>query len=254
MKHLPLFFLILIFFPSAGFAAFSTELKPKFEAHYYTTQGLNYFDTLDSYAKNVSKPKYSENVIRWEWYPWLKLTGHKRWMMKVDVLLTLYPTRVTNRVCRFFDAQPFCRCRVWFEYLGIKKPVKIYEEFTFNDSGEMTFIEAWTDEVGLLPMDAAFDPWGEKKEVKRLSTRIPGLGTPSGFIGVSDRHLKNLATKDNDLKDLTLRLESPIYYWFKELFRSISEFFKLPSFNGVYRIKNSQKIHAVLFMPHNTHS
>ena len=232
MKNQYLFLLILVLFPFAGFSAesstafaFSTELKPKFEASFYTTQGLNYFDTLDSYVKNVSAPQYSENVIRWEWYPWLKLTGYKRWMMKFDVLLTLYPTRVTHRECRFFKVQPFCRCRVWFEYLGIKKPVKIYEEFTFNDSGEMTFIEAWTDEVGLLPMDAALDPWGESEGVDRLSTRIPGLGTPHGFIDVADRNFKYLVAKDATLQDLSLRLESPIYYWFKELFRAIGEFF-----------------------------
>jgi hypothetical protein len=197
--------------------AFSTNLKPKFEAKYYIEQGLNYFDTLDSYATKVSKPKYSENVIRWEWHPWLKLTGYKRWMMPIDEIPKLYPTKVTNRDCRFFEVQPFCRCRVWFEYLGLKAPVKIYEEFTFNDFGEMTFIEAWTDVGGT-------DPWGEKGSINRLSTRIPGLGTPHGLVTENDRQLKHLANKDSDVKDLLQRLESPISYWFKELFRSIGEF------------------------------
>lgn len=224
MKRLCLVFLIHSFYSLAGFAAqdpstlaFSTDLKPKFDAKYYIEQGLRYFDTLDSYVSNVAKPKYSENVIRWEWHPWLKLTGYKRWMMPIDVIPTLYPTKVTNRECRFFEVQPFCRCRVWFEYLGLKTPVKIYEEFTFNDFGEMTFIEAWTDVGGA-------DPWGEKGSIKRLSTRVPGLGTPQGLVKESDRQLKQLATKDRDLKDLLQRLESPIIYWFKELFRSLGEF------------------------------
>ena len=224
MRSLRLLFLIHLLYSITGFAreksstfAFSTNLKPKFEAKYYVDEGLSYFDTLDSYVTKVSKPKYSENVIRWEWHPWLKLTGYKRWMMPIDVLPALYPTKVTNRECRFFKVQPFCRCRVWFEYLGIKAPVKIYEEFTFNDFGEITFIEAWTDEV--KP-----DPWGEKGSINRLSTRIPGLGTPHGLVTESDRQLKNLAMKDSDVKDLLQRLESPIFYWFKELFRSIGEF------------------------------
>ena len=224
MKLLRLVFLIHLSISIAGGAAqapstlaFSTDLKPKFEGKYYIEQGLNYFDTLDSYVTKVSKPKYSENVIRWEWYPWLKLTGYKRWMMPIDVIPTLYPTKVTNRECRFFEVQPFCRCRVWFEYLGLKAPVKIYEEFTFNDFGEMTLIEAWTDVGGA-------DPWGEKGSIKRLSTRVPGLGTPHGLVKESDRQLKHLASIDSDVKDLLQRLESPIFYWFKELFRSIGEF------------------------------
>lgn len=216
MKRLRLFFLMCLSSSVAG-AAVSTQLKPKFEAKYYVDQGLNYFDTLDSYATNVSTPKYAENVIRWEWHPWLKLTGYKRWMMPIDVLPKLYPTRVTNRDCRFFEVQPFCRCRVWFEYLGLTAPVKIYEEFTFNDFGEITFIEAWTDE-------RESDPWGEEGTINRLSTRIPGLGTPHGLVTERDRQLKQLALKDSDVKDLLRRLESPIYYWFKELLRSIGDF------------------------------
>lgn len=183
-------------------------------ASYYVSQGLKYFDTLDTYASRSSKPNYAENVIRWEWYPWLKLTGYKRWMMKLDLLLLLYPTEVIDRDCRFFQVQPFCRCRVSFKYLGMKELVKIYEEFTFNDRGEMTFIEAWSDEAKLLPWDLVKDPWGEADNVRRLSTRVEGADA---------EELKLRAAKDPEILDLMNRMESPIQYWFLELFRALRE-------------------------------
>lgn len=216
--------------------AFSTKLTPQFPADYYVDQGLKYFDTLDTFADRDSKPKYSRNVLRWEWYPWLKLTGYKRWMMKLDVLLIIYPTRVINRDCRFFEIQPFTRCRVSFEYKGISDLINIYEEFTFNDLGEITFIEAWTDEEKLLPMDVISDPWGEQGNVKRLSTKVPGLGTPEGFIRANDKNLITLAAEDEDILDLRRRMQRPIRNWLKELFRAIKE----------HRKKKTQKDEPVL--------
>lgn len=194
-----------------------------FPSSYYVSQGMKYFDTLDTYADRSSKPKYAKNVIRWEWYPWLKLTGYKRWMMKLDVLLTLYPTEVINRDCRFFKTQPLCRCRVSFRYAGVQKLVKIYEEFTFNGQGEITFIEAWSDETKLLPWDLVKDPWGEAKNVRRLSTKIPGLEEPDGLVGVGDEQLKLRAVQDPEILDLMNRMEKPIQYWFLELFRALRE-------------------------------
>ena len=76
-----------------------------------------------------------------------------RFFMKLDVLLKLYPTEVIDRDCRFFEVQPFTRCRVVFNYKRKNTFVPIYEEFTFNDRGEISFIEAWTDQDKLLPMD-----------------------------------------------------------------------------------------------------
>ena len=116
----------------------STKLTPKFPPEYYLEQGLAYFDTLDSYASHEVRPNYAQNVLRWEWYPWLKLTGYTSEMMKLDSLLTLYPTAVNNRECRYFSVQPFARCRVLFDYKESQKQIKIYEEFTFNDFGEIT--------------------------------------------------------------------------------------------------------------------
>ena len=45
--------------------------------------------------------------------------------------------------------------------------------------GEITFIEAWTDEPGFSPMNPD-DYWAEEPSVKRLSTKVPGLGSTTG--------------------------------------------------------------------------
>ncbi|GDX78711.1 hypothetical protein LBMAG42_05220 [Deltaproteobacteria bacterium] len=46
----------------------------------------------------------------------------------------------------------------------------------------MLLAGAWSDLPELLTWDASADPWAEGEAVVRLSTRIPGLGTPSGRI------------------------------------------------------------------------
>lgn len=200
---------------------YSTSLSPKFEMTYYAQQSDKYFNTLDSYADDQSAPKYSQDVIRWEWHPWLKLTGLGRDFMHYDWLLTLYPTKVINRVCKGFNIQPFGRCHVTFMYWGNNNPVNIYEEFTFNDLGEITFIEAWTDSKELSPMGSTDDYWAQSGQIKRLSTKVPGLGTSDGKYNL--KHIDHLAQKNEDLADLKKRMDSPIYFWFKELFRFIFE-------------------------------
>lgn len=197
---------------------FSPELEPKFPPEYYIDQSLKYFDTLDTYASRDSKPKYSKKVIRWEWYPWLYLTGYKRHWMKLDRLLILYPTKVVNRDCRFFPSQPFGRCRVTFHYLKSDDYVDIYEEFTFNNQGEITFIEAWSDVRGYLPMpNPSLDPWAQGEDIKRLSTKVPGLGSWNGRL--HKKALKKMARWDKDLKNLRKRLKLPVIKWTKEAIR-----------------------------------
>ena len=198
-------------------AALSSSLRPIKSLEYYADQANKYFDTLDTYADRKSKPNYASKVIRWEWYPWLFLTGYKDHWMWLDHLVTLYPTKVINRDCRGFKVQPFARCRVTFHYLKSDSFVDIYEEFTFNDQGEMTFIEAWSDLEGFMPMDASVDYWAEKSGVKRLSTKVPGLGSHKGKI--SRKALRKLSKKDKDLKNLKKRLRFTIFFWTKEAAR-----------------------------------
>ena len=196
-------------------APLSTELKPKFPLDYYAQQSDRYFNTLDSYASDQPAPKYAKNVIRWEWPPWLKLTGATRNFMRIDWLLTLYPTKVIQRRCRGFSRQPFGRCHVVFKYFGKKTPVPIYEEFSFNDQGEISFIEAWTDTPALSPIQGENDFWAQRPGVKRLSTKVPGLGASGGISDLTA--LSRLKLTDPDLIDLQKRLKSPVFYWFREL-------------------------------------
>lgn len=195
----------------------SIEVTPNKSPQYYVQQADKYFDTLDTYADKLSKPNYASHVIRWEWYPWLFLTGYKDHWMWLDKLVKLYPTKVINRDCRFFKVQPFARCRVTFYYLSSGSLVDIYEEFTFNKLGKINFIEAWSDQKGLRPMNIDLDYWAQKKTVKRLSTKVPGLGSRKGKI--SRRHLRKLSKVDKDLNNLKKRLRFTIFFWTKESIR-----------------------------------
>ena len=224
MKYILLFILLIGTVTEANSIPYSRNLSPQFEQQYYINQALKYFDTLDSYVDRKSKPNYSKKVIRWEWYPWLKLTGYKKLFMKLDWFLTLYPTEVINRDCRFFDEQPFARCRVTFIYRGKdEKPIDIYEEFTFNDLGEVTFIEAWSDIHGMLPMNPEIDYWAEGENINRLSTKIPGLGTKNGLIQRKSKEFIEQSKYDSDLMDLRKRLRNPVYFWLKEALRFLRE-------------------------------
>ncbi len=216
-RVIPYLLIVLAFCPQVKGHMNSTLLTPQFEESYYITQALKYFDTLDTYASRKSKPHYAKKVIRWEWYPWLYLTGYKDHWMTLDRLLILYPTKVINRDCRFFPVQPFARCRVAFHYLKSGEKIPIYEEFTFNDQGQMTFIEAWTDIRGYLPMDERVDPWAQGENVYRLSTKVPGLGSWNGRL--DKKELKRHAKRDKDLKNLRKRLRFPAIHWTYEAIR-----------------------------------
>lgn len=183
----------------------STCLEPTQDDAYYADQGDKYFDTLDGSADPASVPTYSERVARWEWAPWLKLTGYGRDMIvRADqlVLVVTPDTTVPERDCRAFGVQPFGRCKVVMQIEG--KPCPIYEEFTFNDQGEVTFVEAWSDLPGLRPMDDA-DPWAEAADVARLSTRIPGLGNDSGLIDPAGAAMDRAAGLDPEVADFQAR-------------------------------------------------
>jgi len=197
----------------------SSCLEPTQDEAYYIAKGEAYFDTMDSDVNWEGDPNYSDLVARWEWPPWLKLTAYTREnILATDALLHLYPSTVPERDCRFFDQQPFARCRVTFYYAAHDgQPCPIYEEFTFNDAGEMTFIEAWSDLPGMLPMDAELDPWAEGDEVSRLSTRLPGLGSANGRIDLDSPSMIEAAAADPDIDDFVVRAKDWYATWSEEL-------------------------------------
>lgn len=196
-------------------SSYSYMLKPTKPAEYYVDQGIKYFRTMESSVSIKVKPNYSDKVIRWEWHPWLLLTGYtRRNLINTDILLKLYPTQYDTIDCKYFQEQPFCRCHVIFNYSG--KRIPIYEEFTFNNQGEITFIEAWSDYPSLLPMDKK-DYWAEGKNVNRLSTRVPGLGNSKGRIYLNAPWMTSAAKNDSVLADMLYRIKHPFTTYMKEL-------------------------------------
>jgi hypothetical protein len=187
--------------------ALATALTPQQPPEYYIEQANKYFDTLDTSADPNSVPVYSTLVARWELPPWLWLTGYGRDNMveTTKAALKLDPSTVPTRECRAFSVQPFARCYVAFEYE--KGPCPIYEEFVFNDQGEMTFIEAWSDQPGLLPTSDSSDRWAEGPDVHRLSTKIPGLGNETGLIDLSSEAMQRAAAEDSEVADFVRRAE-----------------------------------------------
>lgn len=200
--------------PCDGPGALSTCSSPTQTDATYIDQGERYFDTLDASADPESVPTYSELVARWEWPPWLLLTGYGRELtLSVDrAVLAAFPgTTVPVRDCRAFDVQPFGRCYVTMDYEG--KPCPIYEEFTFNDAGEITFIEAWSNLPSMMPMDPAQDPWAEGEDIPRLSTRIPDLGTASGLIDPLSDEMALAGEADPEVADFAARTQDFWGYW-----------------------------------------
>ncbi len=194
-------------------SAFSTALRPRQTEGYYVDQASKYFDTLDTRCDPDIVPTYSALVARWEWPPWYLLTGFERdQMIKVTrAALVIDPSTVPTRDCRAFPVQPFARCVVTFQYAG--GPCPIYEEFTFNDQGEMTFIEAWSDQPGMLPTADPDDRWATGKGVHRLSTRIPGLGNTAGLIDLDAAWMHEAASQDPEIADLVMRTRDFWKYW-----------------------------------------
>ncbi len=199
-----------------GQGAPSTCLTPKQAPEYYVEQAQKYFDTLDVSADPKSIPTYSELSARWEWPPWLRLTGYGRAML-LDTAVVVRkdaPSTIPKRDCRAFAEQPFARCTVSFDYAEGSCP--IYEEFTFNDTGEMTFIEAWSNLPGLTPTSAA-DPWAESTGIHRLSTRVPGLGKADGRIDPAGPWMTEAASLDAEVADFAERAQNFWPTWLAEL-------------------------------------
>lgn len=200
-------------------------LPPSKDPEYYVDEALKYFDTLDITADRDRIPDYHPQVARWEWPPWLLLTGYGADDMNTtaDVLRKLDPSTVPERDCRFFDVQPFARCTIVFEYEGGLCP--IYEEFVFDDEGRTTFIEAWSDLPGLRPQTDPDDPWGERHDIGRLSTRVPGLGRPDGTLDLDSPEMAAAAADDADVADFVERARDWRTAWAEAFAASDPDFF-----------------------------
>lgn len=195
--------------------AMATCLEPTMEPDYYADQSSAYFDTMD-YSTDVPAPPYSELAARWEWPPWLKLTAYAN-IEEIDAGLVLLPSVVPERECRSFDTQPFGRCKVVFYYDDHDgKGCPIYEEFIFNDAGEITWIEAWSDLEGYRPITDD-DAWAERDGAPRLGTRIPGLGNAEGKIDLDGDAMLAAADEDEDVADFVYRANDWADTWADEV-------------------------------------
>ncbi|MEM9195917.1 MAG: hypothetical protein AAGF12_42515 [Myxococcota bacterium] len=199
-------------------------LAPTMPPDYYVAQAALYFDTLDLDAPEENVPTYHPEVIRWEWPPWLKLTGYTADVMisSAAALRRFDPSRVPVRDCRFFPTQPFARCYVVFEYPD--GPCPIYEEFAFNDAGEMTFIEAWSDLPGFRPQPET-DRWAEAPEVYRLSNLVPGLGNSTGTFDPNGARVEELGRMSQDVADFAARAKDWERAWGEELINAGSDLY-----------------------------
>ena len=203
-------------------------LTPTQPEAYYVTQAEYYFDTLDTTAPEENVPDYHPQVARWEWPPWLLLTGYGvDAMVEGNAILKIIdPSTVPTRDCRFFETQPFARCYVDFVYEKNMAPCPIYEEFTFNDAGEMTFIEAWSYLPGLSPVDEA-DPWGEDPDFPRLANRIPGLGNATGTIDLQGDYMLQAASMDAEVADFAMRAADWQLWWQDAYANAPEDFFEV---------------------------
>ena len=207
--------------------ATATCLRPTRPPAHYVAEALRYFDTLDVDADPTSIPDYGVDVARWEWPPWLLLTGLGRQDM-IDVSVALRagdPSTVPARDCRYFEHQPFARCYVVFEYEG--RPCPIYEEFVFDQAGRMTFIEAWSDLPGLRPHTDAADPFGERGTFWRLSTRVPGLGHGDGRLDLASPFMAAAVAADPRVADFATRAADWHGHWVDAVLAAPEDFFAL---------------------------
>lgn len=197
-------------------------LQPNFEPEYYVEQAQLYFDTLDVDAQRARVPNYADDVARWEWPPWLLLTGlgADDMLETASILRAADPSTVPQRDCRFFETQPFARCYIVFEYEEGSCP--IYEEFTFDAEGKTTFIEAWSDLPGLLPQTPD-DRWAEDPEYPRLATRVPGLG--AGPLRIRSDWMTAAAMQDPQIADFAERATDWWAYWLQVLESSPPDYF-----------------------------
>jgi len=188
--------------------ALSTNLTPKFIASYYVRQCDVYFNSLEGKFQ-FFKPNYSRKICRWEWPNNALLTGYGRTTMyNVDSILRTYPCICVEREHRYFSLQPYARSIVTFYYgddiLLRKKPIRMYFEFTFNDQGEITFIESWLAKQGeQLPL-FRHDGW-PTGEFYRLSTIVPGLGNKNGYIDINSAVMYISGTSDLNVAELRNR-------------------------------------------------
>lgn len=187
--------------------ALSTCVQPTKGEEYYVGQALNYFAQLDPTQEKRDKALLSKGFLRFEWAPWTLFNGYAdKLTHMVDAvdgkIGSFFPTSPEHRICTFHETNPFVRCSLimWSHYddpRTEKAPVSdalkgkagcgIYQEFTFDQEGRISFTEV---NSVTLPKQT------------RLSTRVPGLGR-TGEAAVHTDVLHDYSGNDPHLDFLT---------------------------------------------------
>ena len=94
----------------------------------------------------------------------------------------------------------------------------------FNDKGEMTWIEAWSDLPGLLPQSED-DRWAESEDYPRLGGRVPGLGQTMGNFDWMNEFVTQEVQGDKVLEDFIMRTENWRMYWVETFTQAPTDFF-----------------------------
>lgn len=188
--------------------ALSNNISVKFIPTYYIGQCDVYFNSLESNFR-FFKPSYSKLVTRWEWSSSSHLTGYGRnTIHAVDSFMRNYPCIYMEREHRFFMQQPFARsmvtCYFGNDIQAKAHPIKFYYEFTFNDVGEITFIECWLARQGDQLPSFRHDGW-PTGDIYRLSSILPGLGNQYGIVDMNSAVMYIAGTNDEYIAELRSR-------------------------------------------------
>jgi hypothetical protein len=167
MKNLSILIIFLVFLILSKDRVYflSTQVNKTHTNDYYIHQAYLYFDFLDT-SKPFIPLNYADKCVRYEWSPWGSplsgVTGLGKLMHFFDKIYRfIYPCVIKNRTFQTYDINPFVRSTVTFHEMNAPyKTYDIYEEFSFNEKGEIIFIEAWT-------------PRTNHEYNDRLSTKIP---------------------------------------------------------------------------------
>ena len=204
---------------------YSNSVVPNKDESYYINQANTYFSFLETTSKDHIEPNYSPSLIRWEWEPWLILTGlnDERTLIIDSLIRETGKCECLDRELVFYNTNPFVRCRVTFYYGENKTPIKIYEEFTFDGSGNISFIEAWYDveDNKLQIPEREFDGWPKFCSVKRLSNLIPGYNKTDFILVLESSEMISQAELYDDVKNFKSRAEKFAVSLFAELVEQI---------------------------------
>lgn len=192
------------------------------DKEYYISQTNMYFDTLDTSSDVKEYPTYSIKVIRWEWPPWLVLTGFGNVKYIDEALRFTFASecKCINRRIEFFKTNPYTRCTVTFYYDGNNIPIDIYEEFTFNSDGEITFIEAWWNKINYQGQLSGVDSIGLPIVSTRMSSLIPGINNKDG-VDLNSKEMQDACDKSALVYDFKKRAQDFELSIIKELLPQI---------------------------------